>query len=54
MVQATPLLGLTGSRSAVLQGFVDGLEPGDAAVLESLLEAARERRIDEPPGTRRE
>jgi predicted transcriptional regulator len=48
--QVQRLLGRAGNRSAVLQGFVDGLDANDTVLLSALLEEARER---EKPGDRR-
>ena len=42
--QVQRLLRRAGDRSAVLQGFVDGLDSGDSAILVELLEESRARR----------
>ena len=42
--QVKGLIGRAGNRSAVLQGFVDGLDADDTAVLAGLLERAQHER----------
>ena len=42
--QVKRLLGRAGNRSAVLQGFVDGLDTADTAILSKLLDETRQRR----------
>lgn len=41
--QVQRLLGRAGNRSSVLQGFVDGLDSDDTALLAKLLDEAREQ-----------
>jgi predicted transcriptional regulator len=47
--QVRRLLGRARTRSAVLQGRVEGLDPADEAVLRSLLAEATRRREEERP-----
>ena len=47
--QVKRLLGRAGSRTAVLQGFLDGLDPDETTILAALLEQAETQRASTPP-----
>ena len=46
--QIKRLVGRGGNRSAVLQGFVDGLDSTDSTILAELLDEAQRRRREDP------
>ena len=51
--QVKRLLGRAGNRSSVLQGFVDGLDSDDTALLAKLLDDAQRQRTSSTRQTRR-
>lgn len=50
--QVRRLLGRAGNRAAVLQGFVDGLDPADAKILVDLLQTAQQHTARTNRGTK--